>query len=125
MFYSNKIFKKMSFYKNFFKVLCASSHDLDHVVKEPKLLNCGHFICKSCLLEEYRECTTCGIKIDFYEKDSKRLIKLNLNKLFKKMKEDTAEEMIRIKSIFKQCNSLCDYHVDCYSKVCLQIEMKY
>jgi hypothetical protein len=90
----------MSFYKNYLKVLCASSHDLVHVVKEPKLLNCGHFICKSCLLDDNRECTICGIKIDFNDKDSKRSIKSNLNKLFKKMKEDTGEEIIKIKSVF-------------------------
>ena len=88
--------------KNYLKISCALSQDQVHVVKNPKLLNCGHSICTSCFLElgDNEECKICGLKIDFNEKDSKRFVKLNLNKLFQKLKEDTGEEMNKFKSEF-------------------------
>ena len=85
---------------------CALSND-DHVAQEPISLNCGHCICKSCLLKsEYQNIITCKLCNQVTNRDLKNekestlvksMIAHFLSQLFVELENKTSEGVNKLK----------------------------
>ena len=90
------------------QIFCATSND--HIVKDPVVLTCQHFICNKCLISmiSYNikvECKICGniisespIKVNDSE-ILKEYINMNLVMFFNQLEENTSNELNKLKSI--------------------------
>jgi hypothetical protein len=91
---------------------CAASEEKHFIIDPITLPNCGHSVCKNCLLKEKSnsiKCNKCGVITEDFSKFQitkglKEILKLCLGNIFEMIETQTISKLNELKSIFLKIN---------------------